>query len=57
MEIMMDMGTPVQSDSLADGIQNLWIDGTEYGPFEHLWHRTTANLKLSILWLNLIPSW
>jgi hypothetical protein len=53
LEIMMDMGTPVQNDLLADGVQNLWVDGVEYGPFQHLWHRTNSSLKLSTLWLNL----
>ena len=53
IEMMVDMGTPVQSDSLADGIQNFWIDGVEYGPWTGLWHRTTPSLKLSILWLSL----
>jgi hypothetical protein len=53
IEIMLEAGTPVPSDALADGRQDFWIDGTEYGPFEHLWHRTTADVKVSLLWLSL----
>jgi len=53
IEIMLDAGTPVQSDSEADGVANFWIDGIEYGPFRHLWLRTTSDLKISILWLSL----
>ncbi len=52
-EMMIDAGTPVQYDSLADGIANFWIDGIEYGPWKHLWFRTTPNLKLNILWMSL----
>jgi parallel beta-helix repeat protein len=52
IEIMLEAGTPVQSDALADGRQDFWIDGIEYGPFQHLWHRSTPNLKINILWLN-----
>jgi len=53
MEIMLDGGTPVNNINDADGVQNFWIDGTEYGPFENLWHRTTSELKVNILWLDL----
>jgi hypothetical protein len=53
IELMLDAGTPVQSDAAADGVQDFWIDGTEYGPFQHLWHRTSANVKIGILWLSL----
>jgi len=53
IEIMIDAGTPVQSDEEADGVANFWIDGIEYGPFNHLWWRTTADLKINILWLSL----
>ncbi|MFC2173373.1 hypothetical protein ACFLU6_12180 [Acidobacteriota bacterium] len=51
LEIMIDAGTPVLNDSEADGYQNFFIDGVAYGPWEHLWHRTTDNLQLTILWL------
>ena len=52
-ETMLDGGTPVASDDLADGRENFWIDGVEYGPFEHLWMRTTSDLEVTILWLKL----
>jgi hypothetical protein len=48
LEYMVDSGSAVTSDAAANGSMNLWIDGTEYGPFENLWFRTTANLKLNI---------
>lgn len=53
IEIMADAGTPVTNPAYADGVEDFWLDGIEYGPFKNLWHRTTANLKLDILWLNL----
>jgi hypothetical protein len=49
IELMMDAGTPVTSDAQADGSMNLWIDNTEYGPFNHLWFRTTPNLKITLV--------
>ncbi|TAL67367.1 MAG: T9SS type A sorting domain-containing protein [Bacteroidetes bacterium] len=53
LEMTIDAGTPVQSDAETDGSMNFWIDGVEYGPFEHLWLRSTSALKLNILWLEL----
>ena len=53
MEIMLDGGTPVTNEASANGVQDFWLDNVEYGPWGHLWHRTTANLKINILWLNL----
>jgi hypothetical protein len=53
IEIMLEAGSAVSADSLANGRQDFWIDGVEYGPFERLWHRTTADVKISILWLSL----
>jgi hypothetical protein len=53
IEMMIDGGTPVSSAAQANGVENFWVDGIQYGPWSHLWLRTTANLKLSILWLNL----
>jgi hypothetical protein len=52
-EMMLNAGTPVQADSLADGVLNYWIDGIEYGPWRHLWFRTTPNLRMGILWMSL----
>jgi hypothetical protein len=53
VEIMAEGGTPTPTATGADGVQNLWIDGVEYGPFTNLWHRTTGDVKLTILWLSL----
>lgn len=53
IETMLDGGTPVASDNLANGTQDFWIDGVEYGPWTGLWHRTTANLKVGAIWLSL----
>jgi hypothetical protein len=54
-EIMADAGTPTTDTSAIhpDGILNFWVDGVEYGPFEKLWLRTSANIKLGIVWLSL----
>jgi hypothetical protein len=49
LEYMMDAGSPVSSDASANGALNLWIDGVEYGPFNNLWFRTTAALKLTVM--------
>ena len=53
IEMHMDGGTPTASAVGASGILNLWIDGVEYGPWTNLWYRSTPDLKLTILWLNL----
>jgi hypothetical protein len=53
MEMMLDGGTPVQSQSAADGVQTFWIDGRQFGPWTNLWHRTTANLKITIFSVHL----
>lgn len=53
VEIMMDLGKPVSLNSNADGVLNMWIDGIEYGPWKKMWFRSTPELKLSILWLQL----
>jgi hypothetical protein len=53
IETMLAGGTPVASDNLADGVQDFWIDGVEYGPWGGLWHRSLATLDVSILWLSL----
>jgi hypothetical protein len=50
---MIDAGTPVSSQAQADGVQTFWVDGVQYGPWTNLWHRTTANLKINIFWLQL----
>jgi hypothetical protein len=52
-EILMDGGTPTTTPGAANGILDMWIDGVEYGPWTDLWLRTTPDLKVTILWLNL----
>ena len=53
LEMMVDAGTAVSQDSQANGSLDYWIDDTEYGPWNNLWFRTTANLKVNILWMDL----
>jgi hypothetical protein len=53
VELMMDAGTPSQDAASAAGTLDFWVDGKEIGPWTKLWYRTTADLKLGILWLNL----
>jgi len=53
VEILMDGGTPTTDPAQADGLLNMWIDGVAYGPWTDLWMRTTPDLKITILWLNL----
>jgi hypothetical protein len=53
LEVMLDGGTPVTDPALANGAQNFWVDGVQYGPWTKLWMRTTSALKVNILWLNL----
>lgn len=50
---MIDMGAPVTNAADANGVLNFWIDGVEYGPWNKMWFRTSADLKLSILSLAL----
>lgn len=52
VELMMDGGQPSSSESGADGQMNLWVDGDEIGPWTNLWFRTSPNVNLSLLWLN-----
>jgi hypothetical protein len=52
MEVMVDLGPPVQADDAATGRQDFWIDGAAQGPFEHLWFRTTPDLKLDGIWIS-----
>ena len=52
IETMLNSGSPVSAEAQANGVQDFWIDGVEYGPWSGLWHRTTAALQLHILWLS-----
>ena len=42
LEVMLDGGTPTPTQSGANGAQDFWVDGVEYGPWTNLWHRTTS---------------
>lgn len=53
IEMLLDGGTPTPDGTSADGILTLWIDGVEYGPWENLWFRSTADLQITILYLRL----
>lgn len=53
VEMMMDMGNATANANDADGVLNMWIDGVEYGPWKKLWFRTTNELQLSIIWMQL----
>jgi hypothetical protein len=53
VEIMLNGGTPTADPDIADGSLNIWIDGVGYGPWTNLWMRTTPDLRITILWLNL----
>lgn len=53
LEMMIDGGAPSAQEAGASGVMNYWIDNVEYGPWNSLWLRTTASLKLSIAWISL----
>jgi hypothetical protein len=53
VEILADGGTPTSSEAGANGELDMWIDDLQIGPWNDLWLRTTADLEVSILWLNL----
>lgn len=53
VEMMIDAGTPTTTQTTANGVLDFWVDGLEIGPWNNLWFRTTSNLKITILWLNL----
>jgi hypothetical protein len=52
LEEMIDVGTPTENASNADGILDFWIDGTEIGPWTALWLRASASVENTILWLS-----
>lgn len=47
------LGTPSADGSVKDGEIALWVDGVNYGRWDDLWIRTTNELKINILWLQL----
>ncbi len=53
IEMMLDLGRPSTDGKNATGAVNFWIDGKEYGPWTNLWMRTTEDLKITSLWLNM----
>ncbi len=53
IEMLLDGGTPTADGALADGVLDIWIDGEQLGPWDDLWLRTTPELRIGILWLNL----
>ncbi len=52
VELFVDAGTPVATDAEADGRIALWLDDELLFEFDDLWFRTTADLKLDVLWMN-----
>lgn len=53
IELMVDGGDPVASGANANGEIRFWVDNTAIGPWNDLWLRTTPNLKLNTIWLNM----
>ena len=56
VEMMLDGGTPTSGTAGATGVLNYWIDGLEIGPWNNLWLRSTPQLRVGILWLDLFFS-
>lgn len=52
VELLVDAGTPVASDAEADGRIALWLDDELLFEYDDLWFRTTADLKLDVLWMS-----
>ncbi len=53
IETLVDAGTPSSNGVGATGAMALWVDGQPVGSWDHLWLRTTPDVKLSLLWLSL----
>jgi hypothetical protein len=53
IEMMLAGGAPTPGNNGAGGVLNYWIDGQEIGPWNDLWLRSTGDLHIGILWLNL----
>ena len=53
LEQMIDGGTPTPSANGASGRLDFWIDELEIGPWPGLWLRSSADVKVSALWLYL----
>jgi hypothetical protein len=52
-EMKVSMGKPSADGTGADGEIAFWLDGINYGHWKHRWMRTTDQLNLNLLWLNL----
>lgn len=52
VELFVDAGTPVASAAEADGRVSLWIDDALRFDYGGLWFRTTAALKMDVLWMS-----
>lgn len=53
VEMMVDAGDPVSQQALANGRMNFRVDGVSYGPWDNLWFRSDAAVKLNHFWLGL----
>lgn len=53
IKIYVNAGTPTASEVGATGVFNMWVDGVELGPWTNKWFRSTADLKVNILFLQL----
>lgn len=53
LEQMIDAGTPTSSADGASGVLSFWVDGQEIGPWTGLWFRSSADVRLSAIWLYL----
>lgn len=53
IELMVDAGDAVASESAANGAMNLWVDGVEIGPWTNMWLRTSSSVRLNHFWLGL----
>lgn len=53
VEILVDAGTPSTDGSVRDAVLEFWIDGVSIGPWDDLWFRTTPDLGIETLRMNL----
>ncbi|TXG78445.1 MAG: hypothetical protein E6R14_12675 [Thermomicrobiales bacterium] len=53
VEELLDLGTPNTTGQNPNGRLAIWLDGTLVSDISNLWIRTTSNLKITMLWLNL----
>jgi hypothetical protein len=53
IELALDAGTPLPTESGADGTVQYWVDGVSQGPFDGLWIRKTSTLNPNVFWMTL----